>query len=100
MRDRCHRRARVRAEAPGGHGACPGLILAFSRKLWFSKLSELWAADPWEGFGRAKGLMRPSRLIAKKRPIGLDTSRALYAEMSGMAAHTVRNAHKLVYASS
>lgn len=74
--------------------------LAFSRKLWFPKLAELWLADPWEGFGRAKGLARPSRLLQKNVLLELEPAQLLYAESSGLAAQTVRNAHKHVYASS
>ncbi len=74
--------------------------LAFSRKLWFPKLAELWAADPWEGFGRAKGLKRPSRMLPKNVSLELEPAQVLYAEFSGFAAQTVRSAHKHVYASS
>lgn len=74
--------------------------LAFSGKLWFPKLAELWSADPWEGFGRAKGLKRPSRLAAKGKVIQMGPGQVLYAELSGFAAKTVRNVHKHVYASS
>jgi len=74
--------------------------LAFSRKLWFPKLAELWQADPWEGFGRAKGLRRPSRTLPKSASLELDAAELLYAEFSGFAAQTIRSAHKHVYASS
>jgi hypothetical protein len=74
--------------------------LAFSRKLWFPKLAELWRADPWEGFGRAKGLKRPSRILPKNVSLELEPAQVLYAEFSGFAAQTVRSAHKHVYASS
>jgi hypothetical protein len=74
--------------------------MVFSRKLWFPKFAELWRADPWEGFGRAKGLKRPSRTLPKNVPLQLDAGQVLYAEFSGFAAQTVRNAHKHVYASS
>lgn len=73
--------------------------MMFSRRLWFTKLSELWAADPWEGFGRAKGLKRPSKQAAGAS-VSMDTMRDLCAEFSGFAAETVRNAPKLVDASS
>lgn len=74
--------------------------IAFSRKLWFPKLAELWRADPWEGFGRAKGLTRPSRTLPKNVSLQLDVAQVLHAEVSGLAAQTIRNAHKHVYASS
>jgi hypothetical protein len=74
--------------------------LVLSRKLWFPKLSELWRADPWEGFGRAKGLQRPSRALSKLVSLQIQPVQALYAEFSGLAAQTVRSADKRVYANS
>ena len=74
--------------------------VAFSGKLWFPRLSELWLADPWEGFARAKGRKRPSRVLPKGVPLNVDVAAALYAEFSGYAAETIRNAYKHVYASS
>ncbi len=76
------------------------VALAFSRKLWFPKLKELWLADPWEGFGRAKGLKRPSRVLPRDVVLQGNVAQSLYAEFSGFAAQTVRNAHKHVYANS
>lgn len=58
--------------------------LAFSRKLWLPKLAELWRADPWEGFGRAKGLKRPSRMLSKNVSLELEPAQVLYAEFSGL----------------
>jgi hypothetical protein len=74
--------------------------LAFSSKLWFPKLADLWLADPWEGFGRAKGLKRPSRIKSKEELRQMGPAEVLYAEFSGYAAQTLRNVHKHVYASS
>lgn len=76
------------------------VALAFSKRLWFPKLAELWSADPWEGFGRAKGLPRPSRLLKVKSVYPADAAQFLYAEFSGIAADTLRTAHKHVYANS
>ena len=74
--------------------------LVFSRSLWFPKLAELWLADPWEGFGRAKGLMRPSRVLRQNVGVDLPLGPLIYAELSGFAAQTVRTAYKHVYANS
>ena len=72
--------------------------LAFSHRLWFPKLRELWLDDPWEGFGRVRGLRRPSR---RQRSLpATETARLLIAEASAYAAKTVRNAPEHVYASS
>jgi hypothetical protein len=51
--------------------------IAFSRNLWFPKLAELWRADRWEGFGRAKGLARPSRKLPKNASLQLDVAQVL-----------------------
>ncbi|MFN2571859.1 MAG: hypothetical protein ABR537_09660 [Gemmatimonadales bacterium] len=73
---------------------------AFSQKLWFARLSELWLSDPWEGFGRARGFKRPSRSLPKGVPLDVDVGATLYAEMSGYAAEVIRRAYKHVYAVS
>ena len=58
-------------------------------------------ADPWEGFGRARGLKRPSKTRPNGAPIGGELLwRKMLAEFSGMAAETVRKTHRHVYGSS
>ena len=74
--------------------------LAFSGQLWFPKLAELWLADPWEGFGRAKGLIPPSRTLRKNGAVELQLGQLIYAEVSGFAAKTIRMAYEHVYANS
>jgi hypothetical protein len=72
------------------------VALTFSGKVWFSKLRQFWGNDPWEGFGRAKGLRRPRR---GTHPAS-EAPGVLYAIASSYASKTVRNAADHVYASS
>lgn len=76
------------------------VAVVFTGRLWFPKLKVLWSNDPWEGFGRAKGLSRPSRSKQPKNWPANEVGQLIYAESSGYAAETVRNAHEYVYANS
>jgi hypothetical protein len=74
------------------------VTLVSSRRMWFSKLRQFWVNDPWEGFGRAKGLRGPWRDARKHVPAS-EFSELMYRASSAHASSTIRKAAEHVYAS-